>query len=90
MKVHELLTDASKWAKGEMALSEHGISRDSLDDDAARWCLAGAIARCYRHPRRDEVIDLVEQELRVSITHWNDTPARTFNDVRDLVTRLDI
>lgn len=91
MKVHELLTDESKWTKGWYAKTVDGNKVSVTDDAAARWCLFGAVWKCYRDPARMRtILSQVFADREREAIWWNDDPERTFDDVRDLVTRLDI
>ena len=47
MKVRELLADESAWTKGQMARQENGMMAYPESRYACKWCLDGAIDRCY-------------------------------------------
>lgn len=96
MKVSQLLTDASKWTQRRAAIDADGDSVNVQDVAACRFCLSGAIRRCY--PDREErfrVLNTVINEIGGnaavrSTMEWNDDPRRTFDEVRALVLKLDI
>lgn len=101
MKVKELLADPSAWTQGSMAKGADGndtcvFGPSSIS--ACKWCLLGAIARCY-HTRPaicGQVIKKVHEALvhkgleNGSIVSWNDMPERTHAEVLALVTELDV
>ena len=96
MKVKELLTDESKWIKEWFAMSERGRYVPPNSRLACKWCLRGAIRRCYEvvdNLYTDNVVDVEQKVVNVigmSIPKWNDAPERTFADVKKLVEELDI
>ena len=101
MKVKELLSDESKWVQGNFAVNSQGHYAPSSSDEACRWCIGGAILRCYRnrhyggngtiHSIFNKVITkLRERGWQDGVSDWNDDGTRTFADVQALVTELDI
>lgn len=89
MKIQELLTDSTKWTQGEMSLAADGRIISSSSDEAVCWCLLGAMIKCYSKPL--EVMVKVKEYLEVdNLAGWNDSPTRTFDDIRKLVTNLDL
>ena len=93
MKVHELLDRPSKWCKNEFAISRLGTVVDPSDTRACRWCLSGALSKCYgsdpsiRKPIVEKLLDRIGD---YSIPSWNDAPHRKFEQVRKLCLELDI
>ena len=91
MKVKDLLTDESKWVKGAYARTAEGRRAGSCESDAVRFCLLGAITRCYPNAGFGEVLNRVVDQLPGrAIAEWNDDQSTTFTDVRNLVEKLDI
>lgn len=91
MKVRDLLTDESKWTKGVFASTANGRRAAFCESDAVRFCLLGAITRCYPYTERHVAIDRVASQLSGrGIAEWNDDKNTTFADVRSLVEKLDI
>jgi hypothetical protein len=98
MKLKELLSSPDKWIQGHYALDAEGDVIDAQDPDAVCFCLQGAIRRCYndgKEPYRftDEykgVKSRILHEIGEPITTWNDAPERTFEDIKQLVEKLDI
>lgn len=61
--VLELLSDPSRWIKGETAKMENGMYCSSQHPDAVRFCLAGAIERIYGMPLHNYHYDEARQKL---------------------------
>lgn len=90
MLVKDLLNDPSRWTQFFFARNGVGTPVWPEDGTAVCWCLLGAIHKCYEE-RTCGVIELVQKELNyVSVAKWNNAPERTFEDVKNLVTRLNI
>jgi hypothetical protein len=97
MKVHQLLSGPEKWCRSAMALDKDGESVSWRSPTAVRFCLLGAIARCYAKEggAYEEVTNKVSRELEVRqgigcISVYNDDIYTSFEDVKSLVTELDI
>lgn len=93
MKVRELLKDETCWTKGAYARDEKGNDIPATSEQATCFCLRGAIRKCYLDPEiREKVLETVYREIEYprGISFWNDNPHRTFEDVKELVERLDI
>lgn len=88
MKIQELLSDESKWCQGVMALDRYGACTAPSAKDACRWCLFGAILKCYSDAESMRIIRLVNGTLGTLLETWNDT--HTFPKVRALIEKLDI
>ena len=90
MKIKELLGGETKWAKGFEAYDGRGLSvpYDSLS--AVKWCLVGAINKCYPSSEdQDMVVSQIQGFLEVcDLAEWND--GATFEDVKSLTEELDI
>lgn len=93
MKVSELLNEHN-WIKGERALNHAGIATTVNDVDACQWCLIGAIEKCYLSNGLDKflaIVNSVYNYLNIgSVVNWNDDPKRTFADIHQVITALDI
>lgn len=93
MKAYELLDSPEKWIQNLAACAADGTSCDSDEPVAARWCLFGAINRCYQ---AEALVEYNERWTRLRdrlgcgpIT-WNDTPGRTYDEVITVLKELDI
>ena len=92
MKVHELLSDPSKWTKGVMARSSDGDVVDPGSVLATCFCLLGAIAVCYPgnegDAKRKLYCGLAKRNLLNSISNFNDT--HTHEEVLALARECDV
>jgi hypothetical protein len=92
MKTYELLNSPDKWCKGANALSESGASVNDSSPGACKWCVNGALRKCY--PTIDERSPLYNkiwlETNGLFIAEWNDAPERTWQEVHDLLVKLDI
>ena len=89
MKAYELLSDESKWCQGDFARDVHGEAVNSHSPEAVRWCLTGALSRCYMgySDQRARIVAVIGGG---HTTTWNDNPLRTYAEVVGLLKRLDI
>jgi len=99
LKVRELLSDESKWTKGTYARNSENIRVYATSLEASRWCLVGALRKCYPGFGEDyyEAQRKIENTLGHSIhsfvcylPDWNDAPERTFKEVKDLVNKANV
>ena len=91
MKVKDILTDDSKWAKGHQAYDAYLYPCNYDSPYATKWCLAGAVCKAYNQTQLiNSVIDKLWRRLSGSPTCWNDAAERTFPEVIALVEELDI
>lgn len=47
MKVYQLISKHQKWCKKDYAKNSFGNRTDPYSNDAVRFCLVGAISKCY-------------------------------------------
>lgn len=74
-----------------MAVDANGRMTHSLSKNATRWCLVGALERCYPVGTRIAVADRVRKVVNsYSLSGWNDNPARSFEDVRKALIEADV
>ena len=86
-RLDELLSDESKWTKGAYAVDKYGYHCDVKSEQAIRWCLVGAMMRISPH-RHGELRGIISYCLGGdSVMDWNDSPKRTFADVKALIAR---
>lgn len=102
MKAHELLCSPDKWVKGRLAVEADGTWVRLHSPTAVRWCVIGAIVRCYGYGTNEteEVCDRLATFLHLSeassvaelssLAGWNDARGRTFEDVHSALKELDI
>lgn len=92
MKIKELLTPET-WIKGSLAWDQYDKYADPEDAKACKFCLSGAMIHCYGRlgPEADRVRKLISEEINYfPIAHWNDNRIRKFEDVKNLIEKLDI
>lgn len=89
MKPSELLSDPSKWCQHDEARKSNGDVALARDPEACQWCAVGAMRLCY--PDSGERYEAIEKFRSVTgaanITDWNDSPYRTFDQVRGAFIR---
>jgi len=44
-KARDLISDESRWCRGACAKDKSGRERDPWSDEAAKWCMIGAVYR---------------------------------------------
>ncbi len=91
MKIKELFSDPKAWTRGVYARNKDGLSIDPFADGACKFCLVGAILKCY--PDRDERVAIHDKLGEATknfggVINFNDT--RNHEDVLKLVTELDV
>lgn len=89
MKVHELLTDETKWCKGDLARNSRGRTVSPKDDTAVCWCMLGAMLRCYPKPLEHlEVHNLLENYITTNFNpNYKYISISAFNDKTPLISR---
>lgn len=90
MKVKNLLSNPDKWTQGEFARTHNGFGVSYSHPDAVRWCLLGAIDVCYPPNERGNIYKRLRDNVETSLVGFNDNKNTTFEDVKNLVTELDI
>ena len=87
-----LFCDESKWTRGAFGRTASGDSCTSWDSFAVCWCLSGGINRVCRNTSDAlPAAQTAERELRGAllidepILGWNDSPSRTFADIKKLI-----
>lgn len=103
MKIKDFLDTPEKWTKGNIAKTVEGEPASPHNPEAVCWCLSGLIVKCYSSPNEDIIPYSKFYKIRNKITEylgvtrgsaewirWNDAPERTFEEVKNLVEKLDI
>ena len=99
MKVKDLLT-RENWIKGCYAKNLHGEPISPESQHACKWCLVGALQRCYpaNKSEYETIVPKIQDYLKLKgfesfilpISSWNDKFETTFEDVIKLANDLDI
>ena len=103
MKVHEFLDNSSKWTQNAYARDVCGSEVDCDDPDAVSWNLSGAINYCYFLTVPFEYkTEIYKENLAVKmhqilgiigtpdVWQWETMPERTFEEIRKIITQVDI
>lgn len=87
-KIKDQITEKT-WTKGFYARNKKdGVCQNS---DGFAFCLMGWVIKLYNGKDYVRVRDKITAELGgASATSWNDRRERTFEDVKNLVEKLDI
>ena len=80
------------WCQGATARTVHGAPIDVCDHDAAEWSLLGALQAASFSGRPAELQDIrgaleaiADLIADPSLSHWNDAPERTQQEVLTLL-----
>lgn len=87
--MRELLSDETKWTKGESARDANGKAVPSTSEDAASFCLIGAIHQAdgaYHDVRNALVAQILKRSERSvvyfnAVVYFNDLPTTTHADI---------
>lgn len=97
MKPSELLAKPESWCVTAMARNADGNARSPDDPDACRWCVAGAIFKCYRgnDTARKEAMEAIAAKLPkdaplYAVHEWERNPARTHAEILALVEEANL
>jgi hypothetical protein len=83
-------TDESKWTKHNSAKTKNDEYCFVTSESAFKFCLLGGIAKCYPEQYEKVKIKILEELNIGNIVAWNDANDRTFQDIKNLVEKLDI
>jgi alpha-glucosidase (family GH31 glycosyl hydrolase) len=93
MKIKDFLDSPSKWTQEALARDDKGRACDPLSHSAVCFCLLGLMGVFYdfRSSNGEEAWNKLNSVFKGKIIgKWNDAPERTFEEVKALVTELDI
>ena len=91
MKVKELFSDRSNWTQGAFARDDKNKSIGFDSPLASKWCLAGAIFKCYQKQGVKELIRVEDRILTSGasgIMSFGDSAS--YEQIMELVNELDI
>ena len=77
------------WCRRVFARDTRGRAVSPSSKTAVSFCLMGAVARVYEGERYLPAYDLIQNELRGSLSQWNDAQ-RTARPVIALLKRLNL
>lgn len=87
MKIRELLSDESKWTQQTCARDQNGERTEIGDPTATKFCIYGAIIKCYGECR-DEIWLKLRKRIDGNPVAFNDM--HTFEEVKAIVEELDV
>lgn len=92
MKAYELLANPESWTTGFYATDKEDRPCHTLGPDACRWCMAGALIRCYPGKCVRAPLDQIIQDRFKfpSLESWQDEPGRTHAEVLALLKEVDL
>ena len=87
MKLKQFFNSPDRWVQNTAYKYE--------DNKIVACCLVGAIGHCYKNRKKGfEAMDKLDKYINSSahcrVEAYNDKPYRTFEDIKRLVTKLDI
>lgn len=90
MKVAELLSDKSKWTTNYLARDKYNSPTHFNDDAACKWCLLGAITKCYSRDLNgyNRAYLKIRDATNYNIAGFNDSS--TYEEVMTVVREADI
>jgi hypothetical protein len=91
MKVSQLLSSPARWTRGAAARTSSGDGTSPHDPKACRWCLIGAVQKCYprdagRIAAWNAIFAAIGKVIRLS--QFND--ANKFADIRRIVRKAKV
>lgn len=91
MTAAALLEKPESWCQGANARNMAGTPVSSLDDDACKWCLVGAIIKTYPYALdRAKIHVKIKSIVFKDATSWNDDPKRTHAEVLALLKEVEV
>ncbi len=98
-KIHEQITPET-WGKGASVMYSNGMPcYNDTDPNAARWCALGWARKVYADDgtnKLNSIYNKMDTYLESKtypgdyVSRWNDAPERTFEEVKEMFTVLDI
>ena len=93
MKISKLFSDRSKWCQHALAVDADGHRCDPWAVGAVKWSFYGALIRCYENiEERVSKSMMINKRLALIcfIDNWNDKKERKFEEVKAIVTELNL
>ncbi len=96
MKAYELLSSPDKWCQGDFAKDAEGNSTKADSPAAARWCVVGALERCYDEysfvalMNSPQIAAVLEVTGGSTLSSWNDHTDRKWQEVYDALKKADV
>ena len=96
MKIWQLLDSPDKWTQGAVARDSQNKSVNWHSATAYKWCVIGAISKCYgqgeEHQQTYEKIQdyLASKGNYWMLVLWNDARETTWQEIHDTCKELDV
>lgn len=91
MKLKDFFKSENNWYQGSWGPDEHTMRFiEEGEEDLDCLCLFGALRYCYNIEQQPKIFAKIEKTIGRDMVRWNDDPKTTFQDVQDLVNKLDI
>lgn len=99
MKAYQLLDSQEKWIRFGFARDANGHTTKTLSEDAAKWCISGAIFRCYFDAANSKPLNdareaaekaLFELHGHRSFITFNDDFMTSYEDVITVLRHADV
>lgn len=89
MMLKDFLTK-DKWCQWSFALDDQGELVLETHPRACKWCLVGAIHKCYQYPEtKCMVVEKLSSLIgNQSLIEFNDT--HTWNEIKALIERANV
>lgn len=96
ISVKELLSSRDKWTQGALAVKRNVIYDSSIckvicdpnDPEACKWCLKGALIRCYGENTAYNIGMIISRHLGCDLATFNDSS--TYDSVMNLVDEFKL
>jgi hypothetical protein len=96
--LQEFYSRPSRWTKEALARDRYGAQTHSGSDVAVALCLTAAVSYVYGEEEArvtEELLGVINEGLDNTqsfddLMSWNDASARTFKDIRWLVSRANL
>jgi hypothetical protein len=97
--LQEFYSRPGRWTKEALARDRHGQETHFQSSAAEALCLSAAVAYVYGHEDSARVTDCLLEVINEGLdntqsfdelTAWNDASARSFHDIRWLVTKANL
>jgi hypothetical protein len=94
MKIQELLDLPDKWTTGSRARNDRDLFVEPGSEEAVKWCLMGALDKCYPLNGHARARMAIEHELFKwgwkSIEAFNDSCLTTFEQLREVIIAANV
>lgn len=93
MKIRQLLKTRKQWTRNVAARDKYGHEVLPQSKKAVRWCLFGALLKCYPTEKHQRVVTkklIDDPSIPGHYILWNDAQGRKFSEVKELIEKLNV